>query len=78
MKAKDVFFYMLGTLVVFGFFTTLVILIYKGDNPQAVNLIIGSLLSAFGTIVGYFFGSSKRDQETDNLLANSSPPPQKQ
>ncbi len=73
MNPKDIFFYALGALVVIGFFSTLVILILKGDNPQAVNLIIGSLLSAFGTVVGYFYGSSKRDQETDKLLASSTP-----
>lgn len=66
--------YILGGLITLGFFATLVFLIYKGDNPQSVNLVVGTLLTTFGTVVGYFFGASKRDSETDNLLANSTPP----
>ena len=75
MKPKDVFFYSLGALVVIGFFTTLVVLIIKGADKDTQNLLIGALIAAFSTVVGYFYGSSKGSQEKDELLANSNPNP---
>mgnify|MGYP001184906596 CR=1 FL=1 len=73
MKAKDIFMFSLGALITFGFFTTLGYLIYKGDNPQGVNLIIGTLLTTFGTVVGYFYGSSKGSADKTDIIANSTP-----
>lgn len=71
MKAKDVFFYALGALVVIGFFSTLIALIVKGADKDTQNLLIGALIAAFSTVVGYFYGSSKGSQEKDERLANS-------
>lgn len=72
MKAKDIFFYSLGALVIIGFFSTLIVLIIKGADKDTQNLLIGALIAAFSTVVGYFYGSSKGSQEKDELLANSS------
>jgi len=71
MKTKDIFFYALGALIVIGFFVTLAFLIIKGTNPDAVNLVIGALLGAFGTVVGYFYGSSKSSQSKDETISNA-------
>lgn len=71
MKPKDVFFYLLGALVVIGFFSTLIVLIIKGADKDTQNLLIGALIAAFSTVVGYFYGSSKGSQDKDELLANS-------
>lgn len=71
MKPKDIFFYSLGALVVIGFFSTLIVLIIKGADKDTQNLLIGALIAAFSTVVGYFYGSSKGSQEKDELLANS-------
>lgn len=68
MKIKDIFMYALGALITVGFFCTLVFLIYSGSYPDAVNLIIGTLLTTFGTVVGYFYGSSKGSSEKTELL----------
>ena len=78
MKTKDFFFYGLGALIVIGFFATLIYLIYSGKYPESVNLVIGALLGAFGTVVGYFYGSSKGSSDKDALLHQSTPipPPQ--
>jgi len=76
MKTKDIFMYSLGALITIGFFATLGFLIVSGKYPDAVNLVIGTLLTTFGTVVGYFYGSSKGSAEKNEMIANSTPNPQ--
>ena len=68
MKAKDVFMYVLGAIIVIGYFATLIYLIYQGKQESTINLAIGTLLTAFGSIVGYFYGSSKGSSDKNKLL----------
>jgi hypothetical protein len=76
MKAKEIYMYALGGLITLGFFAVLAVLIVSGKYPEAVNLVIGTLLTTFGTVVGYFFGSSKGSADKTAMLANSTPNPQ--
>lgn len=78
MKSKEIFMYALGAMITFGFFATLIFLIISGKFPESVNLVIGTLLTTFGTVVGYFFGSSKGSSDKNEIIANSTPntPPQ--
>ena len=81
MKAKEIFFYSLGALIVLGFFLILGVSIAKGDNPEAVNLCIGTLLAGFGTVVGYYYGSSKGSADKTEMMhsnakARDNPPEQ--
>ncbi len=74
MKVKDIFFYSLGCLVVLGFFSVLTGLIITNQAPDTINLMLGALVGAFGTVVGYFYGSSAssaRKDETINNLKNT-------
>jgi len=73
MKAKDIFFYVLGTVIVIGFFVVLIVLIKTDKFPDSLNMAIGALLAAFGTVVGYFFGSSKGSAEKSELLNGKVP-----
>ena len=73
MKTKELFMYILGGLIVIGFFTTLFYLIYQGTFESTINLAIGTLLTAFGTIVGYFYGSSKGSSDKNKLLEEKTP-----
>jgi len=68
MKSKDVFMYVLGGIVSIGFFAVLVFLIWKGENPTDVSLIIGSLIGAFSMVISYFFGSSKGSADKSELM----------
>jgi len=69
MKAvKDIFMYVLGALVAIGFFVTLWYLIRQGAFESTINLAIGSLIGAFATIVGYFYGSSKGSSDKNELI----------
>lgn len=69
MKTKEIFMYVLGAVITLGFFATMIYLIYVGKFESTVNLLIGSLIGAFGTVVGYFYGSSKSSAEKNELIA---------
>ena len=70
MKTKDIFFYSLGIVVIIGYFAILGIKVYKGNDPTSESLMIGSLIGAFGTVVGYFFGSSSSSAKKDETISN--------
>jgi hypothetical protein len=74
MKAKDIkdtYQYVLGALVVAGFFVLLYLLL-RGEVPEGnkdlLNLVVGALIGSFATVVGYFFGSSKGSSEKNELM----------
>jgi uncharacterized BrkB/YihY/UPF0761 family membrane protein len=71
MKAKSVFQYLLGALIVAGFFVLMVVLVYKSvpnENKDLLNLVTGALLGSFATVVGYFYGSSLGSSEKNEML----------
>ena len=70
MKTKDVFFYVLGALIVTGFFFTLIASIYLKQGQDTINLMLGALIAAFSTVVGYFFGSSSSSAKKDETISN--------
>ena len=68
---KDTFQYVLGGIIVIGFFLLLYLLIKQEIpevNKDVLNLVIGALIGSFTTIVGYFYGSSKGSSEKTELL----------
>jgi hypothetical protein len=68
MKIGEIYMYVLGALIVLGCFAITVYLIYSEKYPDAFMLIIGALIGAFSTVVGYFFGSSKGSADKTELL----------
>ena len=81
LSHKTVFQYLLGALIVIGFFTLLIVLVERGvpaENKDLLNLTVGALIGSFATVVGYFFGSSagsaaknelfKKPEERDPLV----------
>ena len=74
MKSKDIFQYILGALIVIGFFSLLILLLYTtvpSENKDLLNLVVGALIGSFASIVGYFYGSSKGSAEKNELLKNN-------
>jgi hypothetical protein len=65
-KAKEVYMYVLGGLVVLGFFGVVIFKLMQGLDVQ---LEVGALLGSFGTVVGYFYGSSKSSSDKTKLLS---------
>jgi len=72
-KEKEIFQYILGALIVAGFFALLILLVLSAvptENKDLLNLVVGSLIGSFSGIVSYFFGSSLGSSKKDELLEN--------
>lgn len=73
MKNKEIFQYILGALIVSGFFALLILLVLSAvpsENKDLLNLVVGALIGSFSSIVSYFFGSSLGSSKKDELLKN--------
>jgi len=71
-NAKDYFQYILGGLIVIGFFILLYLLVnaeVPEKNQGLLNLVVGALIGSFATVVSYFYGSSKGSAEKTDLLS---------
>lgn len=79
---KDINLYVLAWVIIGGFLGTIIGLIavqlYTGhvlQNDPLLTLLLGSLSTDAGMVVGYFFGSSlsssKKDEDRTKLLLNS-------
>jgi len=68
---------MQGTLVIVGFFATLLYMLYTGKSPESVALVIGALIGAFLQTVSYNYGSTKGSSEKTEMLYNSTRMPDK-
>lgn len=67
----------LSVIVTFGFFGILVGLM-SGEieikDSQALLLMLGSLSTAWGMVMAFWFGTTAGSKDKTELLANSSPP----
>jgi hypothetical protein len=71
MKIREIFQYILGGLIVVGFFILLYLLVNSEvpeKNKDLLNLIVGALIGNFGLVVGYFYGSSAGSARKDEIL----------
>lgn len=76
MTLKEIFMYALAAIVVItivGFTAVLYFVPMPPDNKDLINIALGSFLAAFGTVVGYFFGSSKSSADKNELLKSKEP-----
>jgi len=73
MKAKDLFQYILGGLIVVGFFTLLVLLVLRvvpAENKDLLNIVVGALIGSFAAVVGYFYGSSAGSAAKEKTISD--------
>ena len=66
MEKTDIFKYIIGGMIIAGFFVLLIFLAFKPipeGNGELLYLVVGSLVGSFGTIVTYNFGSSAGSAE---------------
>ena len=70
MKAKDIYMYVLGAIIVIGFFLVLSVMIFVGGYDKDLSIVLGALIAAFSMVVSYFFGSSKGSSDKNDILKN--------
>src|SRR3990167_9424892 len=73
---RDLNMLVLSWVVVGGFFGLLGILIFQPLAPGSegyINQLFGALTAGFGAVLNYFFGSSKSDVESREMIYRSSP-----
>lgn len=73
MKAKEIYMYALGALVVAAFMALLVVLVYVAipeANSDLLYLSVGALIGYVGAVISYFFGSSKGSADKNEMLKN--------
>lgn len=66
----------IGSLVVLGFFGSLIMLLLKPEiinevNREPIMLMVGALIAAFSGLMGFFFGSSAGSARKTDLLAQA-------
>jgi len=69
------FQYLLAVIIVVGFFSVLLKLIDSESNHDITLMIVGALVGAFATIVGFFFGSSKSSEDKNEMITNNNKAP---
>ena len=72
MKTRQIYMYILGGLIVIGFFALLYILVFQGvpgANKELLNIVVGALIGSFTTVVGYFYGSSMGSKDKTELMS---------
>ena len=69
---SDTNLYVLAWTIVTGFFGLIIAMIFitvPQDSSGVVFMLFGSLSAGFGSVIGYFFGSSKSSSDkTDHLV----------
>ncbi len=71
MKAKEVYMYILGALIVLGVFIITWFFLYKEmppANKEIMFTIVGVMLAKFADVIGYFFGSSKGSSDKNEMF----------
>lgn len=70
-QAKEIFMMVLAFAVVACVLALAYLLMTQSvpaENRDMVNIALGAFISAFTTIIGYFFGSSKGSADKTNML----------
>jgi hypothetical protein len=68
MQGRNVFMGLLAFAVITGTFALVFLLFYApipDSSHDLVNIALGALLTAFGTVLNYYFGSSKSSRDKD-------------
>jgi len=73
MKAKEIAKYILGGIIVVGFFALLILLVCKNvpeGNTEMLYMVVGALIGAFVTVVGFHYGSSQGSADKNDIIKN--------
>lgn len=71
MNHRTIAQYLLAGVVILGFFCVLSLMLWK--DKTGADILVGGLAAAFGSVVGYFYGSSAGSARKDELMARNDP-----
>lgn len=74
-KHREIAMYILGSMIVIGFFILLYILLFQRvpeDNTDILQIAVGALIGAFTGVVGYFYGSSVGSKDKTDMINSKS------
>ena len=69
---KNFYMYLLGTVLVTGFILLLAILVFEGipeQNSELLYLAVGALIGFTGTVINYFYGTSKSSSDKNEIIS---------
>jgi len=74
MKTTDKIVFILAITITISILAILGLLVFveiPSKNEQPLNIILGTLVAAFGAIIQYFFGSSLGSKDKQEIINNS-------
>ena len=72
VAGTDVNLYLLAWTIVIGFFALVATMIFvelPNSSNDVIFMLFGSLAAGFGSVIGYFFGSSKSSADKTVLMS---------
>lgn len=66
----------IALLVTLGFFGVIAAILWRGlptEGGDALLVLLGALGGAFGTVISYYFGSSRGSERKTEMLARATP-----
>ena len=72
MKTKDIYFYMVGIVVIVGFLclsSFIILKVVPADNKDMIRDVLATLRDGIMIILGYWYGSSKGSADKNEILA---------
>ena len=70
---KNILMYIFSSIIVLGVLGIIALLVFvemPTGNKDVLYIAIGSLLSAFGTVIAYYFSSNKDSSTKNDTIAN--------
>jgi drug/metabolite transporter (DMT)-like permease len=74
-KGKELYMYILGGVLVTGFLVVIGLMIFRAipdANEKLLYMLLGVLAGMSGSVVNYFYGSSKSSADKTDLLLSKS------
>jgi len=69
-NTKDILMIILGALVFLAFLGATGYLLVTGRNDDILNSLIIALITAFTSVLSYYFGSSKGSADKNKMIKN--------
>ena len=73
-KAKEIYMYALGAIIVLGIIALIALLIYvpmPTANKDVLLVAVGVFTAKFADVVSYFYGSSKSSGDKTKIMAEN-------